>query len=147
MYILISAEFAVFFLPLQLSLLFWLFFLFSAGKFFDVESDFFFFFLSSNFLTFFFKFGAVYGDKNRAFFAYLWHGTEPALLCAFSVSFFFVSPSFRHRGCPPPLTVHVRLARHRPPPAFSQEAEAGDFLVLNAGAQNFSRSESYPAAG
>lgn len=77
------------------------------------------------------------------------YGMEPNLRCfvPFLCHFFFVSPSFRHRGCPPPLTVHVRLARHRPPPAFSQEAEAGDFLVLNAGAQNFSRSESYPAAG
>lgn len=118
MYILISAEFAVFFLPLQLSLLFWLFFLFSAGKFFDVESDFFFFFLSSNFLTFFFKFGAVYGDKNRAFFAYLWHGTEPALLCAFSVSFFFVSPSFRHRGCPPPSDCACALGKAPPASGF-----------------------------
>eukprot|EP00667_Euglena_gracilis_P000310 EG_transcript_310 len=58
------------------------------------------------------------------------------------------------RGLVEPLTLYqvlpAELAGRRFPPlrlkdeaAFSQEAEAGDFLVLNAGAQNFSRSESY----
>lgn len=77
------------------------------------------------------------------------YGMEPNLRCfvPFLCHFFLFHPPSATVDAPPPLTVHVRLARHRPPPAFSQEAEAGDFLVLNAGAQNFSRSESYPAAG